>query len=65
MHRPSTFADMLLLAERADQAFMADRTGMLQGKNQFRSNQGSFGRGGFVGGRSSFVGGRGGFSGRV
>jgi hypothetical protein len=29
MHRPSTFADMLLLAERADQAFMADRTGIL------------------------------------
>ena len=29
MHRPSTFQDMLLLAERADQAYMADRSGML------------------------------------
>ena len=29
MHRPATFQDMLLLAERAGQAFMADRNGML------------------------------------
>lgn len=29
MHRPATFQDRLLLAERADQAFMADRNGIL------------------------------------
>ena len=29
MHCPSTFADMLLFAEHADQAFMVDRTGVL------------------------------------
>lgn len=29
MHRPSNFADMLLLAERADQAHMADNRGIL------------------------------------
>jgi hypothetical protein len=29
MHHPATFQDMLLLAECADQAFMADRSGML------------------------------------
>ena len=33
MHRPSTFQDMLLLAERADQVFMADRNGILQERN--------------------------------
>ena len=31
MHRPSTFQDMLLLAERADQAFMANKHGLLGG----------------------------------
>jgi hypothetical protein len=30
MHRPATFNDMLVLAERADQAFQADRNGILQ-----------------------------------
>ena len=29
MHRPATFQDMLLLAERADQAYMADRSSLL------------------------------------
>ena len=29
MHRPATFNDMLVLAERADQAFQADRNGTL------------------------------------
>ncbi len=29
MHRPSTFNYMILLAERADQAYMADNRGML------------------------------------
>ena len=44
MHRPSTFNDMLQLAERADQAFMSDRNGVLND----RSSRGysNFGRGG-------------------
>jgi hypothetical protein len=29
MHRPNTFEDMILLAERADQAFQADQRGLL------------------------------------
>jgi hypothetical protein len=29
MHRPANFQDMILLAERADQSYMADRSGML------------------------------------
>ena len=33
MHRPQTFDDMILLAERADQAFMADRNGILKERN--------------------------------
>ena len=33
MHRPATFNDMLVLAERADQAFQADRNGTLQKRN--------------------------------
>ena len=33
MHRPNTFDDMILLAERADQAYMADNRGMLQSRN--------------------------------
>ena len=44
MHRPATFQDMLQLAERADQAFMADRNGALQStcgnfeRNNFSKN---------------------------
>jgi hypothetical protein len=33
MHRPGTFQDMILLAERADQAYMADRNGVISGHN--------------------------------
>ena len=34
MHRPGTFQDMLLLAERADQAYMADKSGLLGSRGQ-------------------------------
>jgi len=29
MHRPGSFNDMILLAERADQAYMSDKNGIL------------------------------------
>ena len=35
MHRPGTFQDMILLAERADQAYMADCSGVISGINNF------------------------------
>ena len=62
MHRPATFQDMILLAERADQAFMADRNGSLTGQ-QRSSNFGrnNFGRSGF--GRGFGNGQRGNFHG--
>ena len=46
MHRPATFNDMILLAERADQAFMSDRQGILYPRNPrgFGGNRGSFGQ---------------------
>ena len=44
MHRPTTFNDMILLAERADQAFIADNRGMLQSCN-FRGFSGNNNRG--------------------
>ncbi len=43
MHRPQTFDDMILLAERADQAFMADRNGILKERNFRRYNNSSRG----------------------
>jgi hypothetical protein len=33
MRHPGTFQDMILLAERADQAYMADRNGVISGHN--------------------------------
>jgi hypothetical protein len=33
MHRPTTFDDMMILAERADQAFSADQRGFLNNRN--------------------------------
>ena len=44
MHRPSTFNDMLQLAERADQAFMSDRNGVLNDRGS--RGYSNFGRGG-------------------
>ena len=52
MHRPQTFNDMILLAERADQAFMADRNGILKEQhfrgynNSSRGNMTNANRGG-------------------
>ena len=46
MHRPKTFNDMILLAKRADQAFMSDRWGILYPRNRgFSGNRGNFGNG--------------------
>lgn len=63
MHRPANFQDMILLAERADQSYMADRSGMLQQRN-YRGFVGNGGRGGNGNGNGNSNGGRGGFSGR-
>ena len=38
MHRPGTFQDMILLAERADQAYMADRNGVLMSGTKYKNN---------------------------
>ena len=43
MHRPTTFNDMILFAERADQAFMADRNGILKEQNFRGYNNSSLG----------------------
>ena len=57
MHRPASFQDMILLAERADQAYIADKNGVLQSRSfSGYSNRGGFGNGGR--GRNSNVGGR-------
>ena len=40
MHRPTTFQDMLLLAERADQAYMADKHGLLGPRGQHGGSKG-------------------------
>ena len=47
MHRPTIFNDMILLAERADQAFMSDRQGIQYPRNPcgFGGNRGGFGQG--------------------
>ena len=51
MHRPNTFNDMLLLAERADQAFMSDRNGVLYDRSQRNFNTFSRGHVGQRGGQ--------------
>ena len=60
MHRPASFQDMILLAERADQAYIADKNGVLQSRSfsgfSGYSNCGGFGNGGR--GQNSNVGGR-------
>lgn len=38
MHRPATFQDMILLAERADQAYMADHNGVLAGNSKYKNS---------------------------
>ena len=63
MHRPATFQDMLLLAERADQAFMSDRNGSLKNKN-YRSFNNFSSFGGTRGGNNNGGRGNGNFGGR-
>ena len=38
MHRPGTFQDMILLAERVDQAYMADRNGVLMSGTKYKNS---------------------------
>ena len=37
MHRPGTFQYMILLAERADQAYMADCNGVLMSSTKYKN----------------------------
>ena len=44
MHHPSNFQEMLLLAERADQAYMADKHGLLGARGQQGGGKGHQGQ---------------------